>query len=590
MTFDFGDVYIEEKHMLTLTAMPSQLNEIYVKCKDANGNANNYITFTASDQSAGWAGIDITDNSNTNDFDYCIFEYVKKPYDPSAPSSHDHDPIDNGAIFLSNSNNTTFEYCIFRYDTVYHSGGGLFFYNSKAIVSHCDFYNNEALMRKGGGIFIKFEGSDNHSISSSTFTHNKANSAGEAIAVNDAGTIDITDCDFYYNEIRTSQGMSSDKIGGGAIAIVASPITGSTYYVDATVSYCDFFYNKAYYDVATPDGGAVLASEQAGCTYTFNLEISNSTFKLNHSDGNGGTICLKNLDNTIKIFSNIINENDADGSGGGIYMWSVNNNTFIHNNLIAENTSSSTGGGIFMDESEPNVYNCTITENTASNGGDGVFALSLGQYTSFINDIIWPDTFLIDYYYYPDDINSPFKNCDLYKWNSFNYNDGNLNADPRFVNCGGFDYLPRNTTPISPCIEAGQTITGGFTQPTYDLRGNNYRTVSQIDMGAFEHPGDQSYKIADPESSITTEISDEIFVYPNPLENYFNLVVNSEDEGNVEINLINSLGKTVYSSEYLLHEGDNFLQLERQEWPSGIYFLEINLTSFESKVYKILFE
>ena len=50
MALSFGDVYIEEKHMLTLTAMPNQLNEIYIKCKDANGNANDadyFIKFNA---------------------------------------------------------------------------------------------------------------------------------------------------------------------------------------------------------------------------------------------------------------------------------------------------------------------------------------------------------------------------------------------------------------------------------------------------------------------------------------------------------------------------------------------------------------
>ncbi len=57
MASSFGDVYIENKHMLTLTAMPNQLNEIYVKCIDANGNKNNadyLIKFNAK------AGKDLT--------------------------------------------------------------------------------------------------------------------------------------------------------------------------------------------------------------------------------------------------------------------------------------------------------------------------------------------------------------------------------------------------------------------------------------------------------------------------------------------------------------------------------------------------
>lgn len=40
MPADFGDVFIDNKHMLTLSAIPNKLNEIYIKCKDANNIAN----------------------------------------------------------------------------------------------------------------------------------------------------------------------------------------------------------------------------------------------------------------------------------------------------------------------------------------------------------------------------------------------------------------------------------------------------------------------------------------------------------------------------------------------------------------------
>lgn len=50
MTLDFGDVYFSKDHKLTLTALPNKINEIYVKCKDANGidnTADYMIKFTS---------------------------------------------------------------------------------------------------------------------------------------------------------------------------------------------------------------------------------------------------------------------------------------------------------------------------------------------------------------------------------------------------------------------------------------------------------------------------------------------------------------------------------------------------------------
>lgn len=532
----------------------------------------------------GWDGINITNNSNTNEFEYCIFEHVKKSQ--AGPPRPKKSFLYSGSVYLDNSNNTTFKDCVFRNNTVYHSGGGLFFWDSKANISNCEFNNNTAITRKAGAVFIKKIGSDNHSISDCIFSNNTANTAGGAVAINGVGNISITGCDFDQNKIYTSvDGMSPTKKGGGAMAITVSLMAVSSVY--ATVSDCNFSNNEAIYDGYYSNGGGIFAIEDYS-VLTLDLEISNSTFSSNKSDGNGGGICLNNLNDDVHIYNNFIQDNTALDNGGGIYMWYLDNNSVFYNNLITGNEAGDYGGGIYLDESSPKIYNCTVSDNTASSG-DGVYS----AYTAnpvFINDIIYPDEVIIDGFA-PKDWTTMFLNCDIDTWYSpFNNYYGNISDDPQFVTYGGFDYLPRNTAPVSPCIGAGQTIPS-FTQPTFDLRGTPYsRTVSQIDMGTFEHPGNQSYKIAKHDSNINELSSDRIVIYPNPIESYFNILMHSEVEGNVNINLINSLGKTVYSSEFFLNEGDNFLQVERNQLPTGIYYLKLNSASFDSKFVKILFE
>jgi parallel beta-helix repeat protein/predicted outer membrane repeat protein len=522
---------------------------------NAVGNSSGYITFTATDANSGWLGIDISSNTNSNQFGYCIFEKSIK----STGGSYDFEA--NGTVFIYNSNNTTFDHCIFRDNSVLYSGGGICFRYSIANVTNCNFLNNIVTYEKGGGIFMKglYSTPGNNNISNCTFSENSANSGGGAIWLSFPGVVNISNSNFYYN--------NSDGAGVGSCAFCSG-------------------------------GGAIGVVSDAGGTATVTISggiISNNTADQNNNPyGNGGGIFayyntnsgagLNLTINAVKIQNNI-----ATNNGGGIYLKNFTNpnSNVFNNNLITNNSSTSNGGGIYMDASSPKIYNCTVSDNTA-NSGDGVYSINTGTNTSFINDIIYPDEVLIDAYV-PDDNNSKFWNCDII-WNSYSGNNNNLQSSPQFVTYGGFDYLPRNTTPVSPCIGAGQAISG-FTQPTYDLRGYPYsRTVSQIDMGAFEHPGDQSYKIIKPDSSINELNSDGITVYPNPVEKYFNILIHSEVEGNVSINLINTLGKTVYNSETFQIKGDIFLLVERHQLPAGIYYLKVNTSSIESKVIKILFD
>ncbi|MEA3495821.1 MAG: T9SS type A sorting domain-containing protein, partial [Bacteroidota bacterium] len=290
-----------------------------------------------------------------------------------------------------------------------------------------------------------------------------------------------------------------------------------------------------------------------------------------------------------KFYSNKVYENEAYRDGGGIYIKGFS--PIIYNSLIVNNTSTDDGGGIYDTNSVSKYYNCTIADNNADEGG-GYFSPNTSASSSFYNDIVWDNS--------PDDVeyngNPPnassgkYSYCDIGSFTNMP-NNYNINANPKFTTYNGIDYLPSNiSTPTSPCINSGDNIPGFF-HSTYDLRGTPYlRTVNQIDMGAYEYPANGSYKIAKTDSSNTVLDFDNIMVFPNPVESYYNIRLISETKCKVEIMLINSFGKNVYSSELLLVEGDNLIQFQRGQLSDGIYYLKINSAIFDSKFTKIIFK
>ena len=551
---------------------------------------SNYITFTATDPDDGWGGIRFGDASTsyggTSSFEYCDISYVKKTLTPTVQTARN--PSYSGGIFIY-SNSTTdidFDYCKIHDNQVASHGGGILCFDcpDDVVIQNSDIYNNKAKI-KGGGISLKGE-----SLTIIQYNNIYGNEAiigggGVWICADNVSTPNpaplIYDNNIYSNTLTSDyispQGSTATN-GGGGIGLSSSNaiIELNTIYNNTT--------NNGYNNTLGYGGGINVCTRTGA--YMSEPTIRNNTIYDNNAEWGGG-ISFVNSGGEIYLNS-IYYDNTAFSDGGGIFMKSSSTPT-IHNCLIANNIATGDGGGIFMDDASAKVYNCTVSDNTATSG-DGVYSINTAN-PVFINDIIYPDDVLIDGN--PPQDNYLFQNCDMTTstwWGSFNHDDGNIDDDPQFTSYGGYDYLPSNiSSPVSPCIGAGQTISG-FTQPTYDLRGNYYRTVGQIDIGAFEHPGNQSYKIAKPDSIFNELISDQFIVYPNPVKSYFIVLWYSESEGNVTFNLINTLGEIVYSSEFSLIEGENFLQIDRQQLPAGIYYLKLNSSTIDSKVVKILFE
>jgi len=150
----------------------------------ADGDDDNYITFTATDQDDGWGGIRFgnagTTYNSAASFDHCNIEYVKKDYTPT-PNSYNN-PSYSGGIYFKNSNSASLEITNsnIRYNEVSSHGGGLYIDEASYLyIDNCNIHNNYAKVQGGG---ISIFGSFNSSlIQLNNIYNNEANMGGAGI-------------------------------------------------------------------------------------------------------------------------------------------------------------------------------------------------------------------------------------------------------------------------------------------------------------------------------------------------------------------------------------------------------------------------
>ena len=227
------------------------------------------------------------------------------------------------------------------------------------------------------------------------------------------------------------------------------------FYSNPTFTNCRFENNTATgYRKA---GGAIAL-------YNSNPIISECVFDNNYASSFGGALSCRDSSSPEISDSRIIN-NTAGIEGGGIYCW-VNSMANIEHTVIANNHADDAGGGLFFYEcadaqavgdgepNRPSVEFCTITDNTTGGYGGGLFCMD--SIVSIRNSILWNNTggqALGDEIAMIDDSLSGtavFVNyCDVTGLDQGHYleanctlewGDGNINADPLFVDAAGGDY------------------------------------------------------------------------------------------------------------------------------------------------------
>lgn len=267
--------------------------------------------------------------------------------------------------------------------------------------------------------------------------------------------------------------------GGGIYCSESSPTVENCIIADNSAFGADGYPGKKAY------GAGIY------CELISNPVIANCTISNNHSKG--GTCLTSNFDG-------------ANAYGGGIYSTSDSNPT-IKNCILSDNKATGgkggdgwwwdgqltvggnggdgLGAGIYCDSgSMATIENCTISNNTAvggiggAEGGTDGTSRGGGFYGSTVISgcILWSNTAE----------SSP----QIYGGPTISYSDvedgysgeGNIDADPYFVDLAGGDY---HLSPGSPCIDAGDPCYIQEPNET-DIDGEPRVMSGHVDIGADE--------------------------------------------------------------------------------------------------------
>jgi len=110
-----------------------------------------------------------------------------------------------------------------------------------------------------------------------------------------------------------------------------------------------------------------------------------------------------------------------------------------------------------------------------------------------------------------------------------------------------------------------------------------YYRLKQLDLdGRMEYSGIVS-------AEYKGKSVDGIKIFPNPADNYINLVLDTKDKSTISIQLFSALGEQVRTSSDILYPDSNFIQLDLSGLAKGVYFLRIKGDNYD-KTERILVE
>lgn len=306
--------------------------------------------------------------------------------------------------------------------------------------------------------------------------------------------------------------------------------------------------------------------EEGGGVYCFgnadplleNVEIVN-----NQAEGNGGGFyCREGCDPTLREV--VISRNTAS-SGGGVYI-NRESNLILENSTVIDNFASSLGGGIacianssanlfrvviggnsaeslyaggvYVGASNMELENVTIANNSTEGRGGGLY-LAGDSRVIFHNTILWnnnPDgAFSSGSPQTPGEMRIRY--CDVHDGRDgivvlgntiVNWGEGNISADPLFVNPRDYDYHIRAD---SPCRDAGDP--GSHDDPD----------GSRADIGAlwFSETG-----IPSADSKNAPRDLDMLSIYPNPFNSEVFINCTVPAPGNYQLSVYAPDGREIY--------------------------------------------
>jgi parallel beta-helix repeat protein len=174
-----------------------------------------------------------------------------------------------------------------------------------------------------------------------------------------------------------------------------------------------------------------------------------------------------------EAYNCIVSGNTAKENGGGIRGGEA------HNCLVTGNYAANYGGGL----SDTLAVNCTVAGNAAGLSGGGTYKPEAFAPKADLNSIVYGNTAPE----FPEMQSSATASNCCSPTLTIGIN-GNINADPLFIDPASGDYRLLAT---SPCIDTG---TNGFVLSTMDMAGNprimdgDLDGDAVVDMGTYEFP------------------------------------------------------------------------------------------------------
>lgn len=189
-----------------------------------------------------------------------------------------------------------------------------------------------------------------------------------------------------------------------------------------------------------------------------------------YAPGNGGA--MSNADASITVRNCRFIGNTAQNIGGAIFNLRSNAN---FTNCIFQVNSANNGGAVFNSESSPTFLHCSFVDNLASLGGQTSWNQT-NSLSTLQNCIVWGSGTAAQIV---NTANSATAVTFSIVLNGYP-GEGNLNANPQFVNQSGGDL---RLQACSPAINSGLNAS----QPNTDIAGLPRIFENFADMGAHEY-------------------------------------------------------------------------------------------------------
>ena len=363
-------------------------------------------------------------------------------------------------------------------------GGGMHNYAASPTLANCTFSDNSATESAGG--MYNAAGSSPTVIACQfigSLTEG-ASSTGGGMANLDSSNPMVTGCVFSGN---------STPWDGGGIYNYAS---------DPSVANCTFSGNSAN------DGGGMYNGSGSNPT------VTDCTFSENSANDGGGMANHSN--SNPDVINCTFSANSAERYGGGMRGW--RSDPTVINCTFSGNSATYGGGMGNNDGCSPTVTNCTFAGNSATYGG-GMCSHD-GCSPTVTNGILWGNTAPTEPQIHEDSSTTTVTYSDVQGGYS---GDGNINADPLFVDGDGPDNVPGTEDDnlrllsYSPCTDAGDNFAPGLAGITTDLDGHSRFADNPavtdtgvgmwpiVDMGAYEYFRDCNFNsVPDDEETLPT--------------------------------------------------------------------------------------